>query len=122
MIRKGRLRWRDYQTASGRRPVKQFIDGLTDSEAAAVVAGMKEVATRGLEFARHVRGDIYEIRADVGRRCFRILFAQETRFILLSLSGFPKTSQKTPSDELELAETRLHDWRERGRWRGRQPS
>jgi phage-related protein len=102
--------------------VKQFIDGLTDAEAAAVVAAMKEVATRGLGCARHVQGDIYEIRADVNRRCFRILFAQETKFILLSLSGFPKTSQKTPSHELELAETRLHDWRERGRRRRRQPS
>lgn len=31
-------RWRDYETASGRRPVKDFIAELTDDETAAVVA------------------------------------------------------------------------------------
>jgi putative component of toxin-antitoxin plasmid stabilization module len=70
--------------------VKVFIEKLTDEEAAAVVAGMREVALHGLERARHVRGEIYEVRIDADRRSFRILFAQETRFILLSLSGFPR--------------------------------
>ena len=110
-----RLRWRDYRTSGGARPVKAFIDRLTDEEAAAVAAGMKEVADFGLERARHLRGEIYEVRVTADRRIFRVLFAQETRFILLSLSGFPKGTNKTPPAELDLAETRLTDWRKRGR-------
>jgi phage-related protein len=110
-----RLRWRDYRTSAGARPVKTFIDGLTDEQAAAVVAAMKDVAQNGLVAARHLRGEVYEVRAEAERQAFRILFAQETSFILLSLSGFPKKSQKTPANEIALAESRLADWRRRGR-------
>jgi phage-related protein len=104
---------------AGGRPVKEFIDDLTDEEAAAVVAGMKEVASQGVEHARHLRGEIYEVRAYTARRSFRVLFAQETKFILLSLSGFAKTTQRAPGRELNLAETRLRDWRDRHRRRHR---
>ena len=38
-----RRRWRDYRTAGGRRPVKEFLDGLTDGDAAAIAAAMKDV-------------------------------------------------------------------------------
>ncbi len=110
-----RFRWRDYRTSTGARPVKKFIDGLTDEEAAAVVAAMKEVAVLGLPVARHLRDDIYEVRAESERRSFRLLFAKETKFILLSLNGFAKKTQKTPARELDLAERRLKDWRIRGK-------
>jgi hypothetical protein len=58
-----RHRWRDYSTAAGRRPVKEFIDELSDVDSAAVAAAMKDVAREGLAAARHVRGEIYEVRA-----------------------------------------------------------
>ena len=95
--------WRDYQT-------------FTDDEVAAIVAGMKEVAERGLKAAKHLRGDVYEVRGDAATRSFHVLFATEgrKRHILLSLSAFEKRTQKTPPRELDLAETRLRDWRERG--------
>jgi len=111
---RARLRWRDYRTAKGRRPVKEFLDDLTDEEAAAVVAAMKEVAEFGLERARHLRREIHEVRAFPERRDFRLLFAQEAKFVLLSLSVFSKKTAKTPQKELELAESRLLDWRGRG--------
>jgi hypothetical protein len=38
-----RRRWRDYKTPSGRSPVEEFIDELSDLDAAAVLAGMQEV-------------------------------------------------------------------------------
>ena len=112
-----RLRWRDYRTPAGGRPVKAFIDGLTDEQVAAIVAAMKDVAVNGLAAARHLRGDLYEVRAEAERQAFRILFAQETTFILLSLSGFQKKSAKTPPEQIMLAESRLADWRRRGRAR-----
>jgi phage-related protein len=109
-------RWRDYQTERGRRPVREFLDGLSDLDAAAVSAAMKEVREHGLVTARHLRGDIYEVRVGGDRQSFRILFAQEGEQgqVLLSLSGFSKKTKKTPPDEITLAEKRLRDWRERG--------
>jgi phage-related protein len=121
-------RWRDYRTVVGRRPVKEFLDELADEEVAAIVVVMREVAVRGLAAARHLRSDIYEVRADASTRSFRILFATEGRRgqVLLSLSAFEKRSQRIPRRELELAETRLREWRARGaakrRARGRTPS
>jgi len=93
--------------------VKSFMEDLTDEELAAVVAAMKEVSKLGIGAARHLRGKIYEVRADADRRSFRVLFAQETKFILLSLAGFEKKTQKTPPREIEIAERRLTDWRAR---------
>ena len=110
-----RFRWRDYRSAPGARPVADFIDHLGDEEAAAVLAAMKHVARLGLRCARHLRGEIWEVRVDAAQRSFRLLFAQETKFILLSLSGFVKKTQRTPTTEIALALARLKDWRSRRR-------
>jgi phage-related protein len=109
-------RWRDYRTRAGRRPVKEFIDGLSDIDAAAVVAVMRDVRETGLAAARHLRGDIYEVRADGDRQTYRILFAPEGRRsqVLLALEAFSKKTQKTPPEKIRLAERRLADWRRRG--------
>ena len=111
-----RRQWRDFRTAVGGRPVNDFLETLTDEELAEVVAAMKEVAVEGLSAAKHLRRDLYEVRAEAESRSFRIVFSAEGRFsqVLLSLSGFTKKTQKTPRKELELAETRLADWRARG--------
>lgn len=113
---KERRQWRDYRTPAGGRPVKTFLDQLSDEEAASIVAAMKEVSERGVVAARHLRQEIYEVRADSATRSFRVLLAAEGRFshVLLALSGFEKRTQKTPPRELELAERRLRDWRARG--------
>jgi phage-related protein len=112
-------RWRDYRTAAGRRPVKEFVDELSDVDAAAVVAAMQDVRNEGLAAARHLRGEIYEVRADGDRQTFRILFAPEGRRsqVLLALEGFSKKTQKTPPEKITVAERRLADWRRRGRSR-----
>lgn len=96
--------------------MKAFLDELTDEEVAVIVAGMKDVVERGLVAARHLRDDVYEVRADAAHRSFRLLFATEGRYsqVLLALSVFEKRTQKTPPREFALAEKRLHDWRARG--------
>lgn len=77
---------------------------------------MEEVTSRGLEAARHLAGDIYEVRASGENRAFRILFAKEGQHgqVLLALEGFTKRTQRTPRSEIELALERLRDWRQRG--------
>jgi phage-related protein len=110
-------RWRDYRTAVGGRPIRDFFAGLSDPDAAAVLAAMAAVRTQGLPAARHLRGDVYEVRADGDRQGFRVLFANEGRSgqVLLALEGFSKKTQKTPPETIRLAERRLADWRRRSR-------
>lgn len=110
-------RWRHYETASGRRPVLDFVRELSDTDKAELLAAMKEVRRDGACAARHLRGDLYEVRADGERVIYRLLFALEGERaqILLSLSAFKKKTQTAPPDQIKLAERRLRDWRLRGR-------
>jgi phage-related protein len=112
-----RRRWRFYETPAGRKPVRDFLDGLSGDDLAAVLAAMRDVAHNGLAAARHLRGDIYEVREDGDRQTYRILFAAEGRSgqVLLALEGFTKKTRKTPPTLIDLAERRLTDWRDRAR-------
>ena len=109
--------WRDYRTASGVRPIKDFLLGLPDEDRAAVLEEMEYVREHGTSVARHVRQDIYEVRATYDTKAYRILFACEGRFhhVLLALNGFQKKTQQTPQAHIKLAEQRLVDWRRRGK-------
>ncbi len=84
--------WRDYRTENGMRPVKNFLLTLPDRDRAAVLEEMEYVREHGRSVARHLHGDIYEVRAFYYTNTYRILFACEGRFnhILLALEGFQK--------------------------------
>jgi phage-related protein len=90
---------------------------LSSLERADVVDAMNEVRLEGLKAARHLRGDLYEVRADSGAQSFRVLFAAEGRFkqVLLAVVAFSKKTQRTPPRIIDLASSRLEDWRRRGR-------
>lgn len=109
-------RWRYYKTPAGRVPVREFLDGLNDRDAAAVAFAMVRVRREGLRAARHLRGDVWEVRAAGDRQAFRILFAPEARrgHVLLALEAFSKKSRRTPHRLITLAERRLADWRSPG--------
>jgi phage-related protein len=85
--------------------VKDFIDGLSDEDAAEVVAAMAQVRDEGLSAARHLRGEIYEVRAEGRDVAIRILFASEGKKgrVLLALEGFAKKTRKTPEQLIRLA-------------------
>lgn len=119
MASKVRRRWRDYRTATGRRPVKDFITALNDDDQTEIAAAMKDVTDYGLSMSRHLRGEIYEVRASGTQHEYRVLFVVEgaRSQILLSLEAFSKKTRKTPPAKIELAERRLRDWRRRGRRR-----
>lgn len=97
--------------------MRDFIGGLSDADKAAVLAAMKEVRAAGLTAARHLEGDIYEVRASGDRVIYRILFAPEGERdqILLALEGINKKQQKTPKSAIDLAQRRLREWRRRSR-------
>jgi phage-related protein len=111
-----RRQWRDYRTRSGRRVVREEIMALPTPERAAVTAAMADVAKNGKRAARHLRGEIWEVRAEGADVIYRLLFATEGRYsqVLLGLVFFVKKTQRTPPAQIQLAEQRLADWRSRG--------
>lgn len=117
---RARHRWRHYETAGGQKPIRRFLDRLSEEDAAEIAAAMADVRRNGLHAARHLNGRIYEVRADGRDATYRLLFAQVGNGgrILLALDAFSKKTQKTPARSIALATRRLRDWEERGR-RGR---
>lgn len=115
MARIIRRRWRFYATSSGRRPVREFIDRLPDADAAEIAAAMADVRRNGLVAARHLRGELYEVRVEGIHASYRLVFAEEGAKgqVLLALHAISKKTQKTPPQALALAERRLRDWRHR---------
>jgi len=108
--------WRDYRTAGGARPVHKFLMGLTAAERAEIAAAMREVSRDGLSAAKHLSGDIYEVKADTNDKFFRVLFAAEGEYnqVLLSLEAFAKKTNKTPKPKMDKANDRLKSWRRQG--------
>lgn len=97
--------------------MKEFIDRLSDGDAAAIAGGMRDVVAHGNRVAHHLRGDIYEVRVAGDRRAYRVLHATEGKEdqVLLALEAFSKTTRTTPDRLIRTAERRLADWRRRGR-------
>lgn len=116
-----RRRWRDYATPAGGRPVRDFISALSKDDRAVIAAAMKDVRAHGTQAARHLSGEIFEVRAFARDRGYRILFAEEGRLsqVLLSLHAITKQTQRTRASDIDRATRRLRDRRERGRGRSR---
>ncbi len=104
-----------YRTASGKCPVKEHLDSLTDVQATKIAWVLKLI--RDLDqipskyFKKLVKtDDIWEARVDVGRNTFRLLGFFHGRELIILTNFFQKKSQKTPLKEIRLAEKRKKEY------------
>jgi phage-related protein len=104
-----------YKTASGKVPVKEFLDSLS-SKHAQKVAWVLELIERldqiPVQYFKKLKStdDIWEVRARIGSYSFRILGFIEGDEIIILTNGFSKKSQKTQKKEINLAEQRKADY------------
>jgi phage-related protein len=119
--RRYRRQWRFYRSSAGREPVRDFLDQVSDEDAAAIAAAMKQVRDvgRGHVDVNQLRGEIWQVEIDGKRVIYRLLFAEQGKFsqVLLALEIVNKKWQSAKSRHIQLAERRLSDWRKRGRSR-----
>lgn len=107
-----------YRTSSGKCPVEEFLDTLNDKQVEKVLWVLrliKELEIIPKEYFKKLLNteDIWEIRVKSGNNIFRLLgFFDGNRSIILT-NGFAKKSQKTPKQEITLAEQRKKDYLER---------
>ena len=104
-----------YRTASGKCPIKEYLDSLTDDQATKIAWVLKLI--RELDqiptkyFKKLVKtDDIWEVRVDVGRNTFRLLGFFHGRELIILTNSFQKKSQKTPLKEIRLAEKRKKEY------------
>ena len=104
-----------YKTVSGRCPVEEYLDTLSDTQITKITWVLKlvrETQNISTKFFKKLvnTDDIREVRVSVGKNIFHILgFIQNKELIILT-NSFQKKTQKTPRDEIKLAEKRKKDY------------
>ena len=107
-----------YENSSGQLPVEEFLDSLTDQQARKVTWVMRLVEQLQLvprQYFKKLLGTerIWEVRIQVAGNIFRILGFMDTDNRVVLTNGFAKKSQKTPQQEIALAEQRRQDYYQR---------
>jgi len=109
-----------YRTESGTCPVEDFLDSLSGKQTQKVVWVLRlieelDVVPRQYFQKMFNTDDIWEVRVQFGGNIFRILgfFAGSAELILTN--GFIKKRQKTPRQEIALAERRKKEYLSRQR-------
>lgn len=97
---------RFYQTKTGNEPVREWLKQLEALDRKIVGADIKTVEYGwpiGMPTCRGMGKGLYEVRSNLpGGKIARVLFCiYEEKMILLH--GFIKKTQKTPSQDLDLA-------------------
>ena len=104
-----------YRLPNGQSPIEKFLDSLTGKQAQKVLWALQLIeeleSVPRQYFKKLVDGEgIWEVRIQFGNDIFRLLgfFAGGTLFILTN--GFAKKTQRTPPQEIELANRRKKDY------------
>ena len=105
-----------YKAASGKSPVKDFIDSLSPESAAKFIFIADLLAEYGLNvrepYVKPITGSrkLFEIRIKDRQNIHRIFYFAFTGRRLVLLHGFTKKTDKTPPREIEIAEIRMKDF------------
>ena len=99
-----------YQTDFGDKPVEEFLADLDSGARAKTIRALELLRTQQMvpqKFWKKLVGtNLWEVRVEYAGNVYRVLaaFAKNNRVILLH--GFQKKSQKTPRQDMEIAQQR----------------
>lgn len=106
-----------YTAINGRNPIEEFLDTLNGKQAQKVLWVLKLIedleVVPSQYFKKLVNTDgIWEVRVQYGGDIFRVLgfFDENEASWVVLTNGFAKKTQKTPSQEILLAEQRQRDY------------
>ena len=107
-----------YQTSSGTSPVDEFLDSLSDQHAqkvAWVLRLVERIDRVPEQYLKKLVGtdQLWEIRIQAGGKNFRLLGFFDGPILLILTSGFVKKQQKTPRQEIDLAQRRREEYMQR---------
>ncbi len=104
-----------YTTVSGKCPVKDHLDSLTDNQVTKIawvlklIRELNQVPSKYYKKLKNTK-DIWEVRVDVGKNTFRLLGFLHGRELIILTNSFQKKSQRTPLKEISLAEKRKKEY------------
>ena|SRR2546430_212104 len=99
-----------FQGDFGDKPVEQFLMSLESASRAKVVRTLELLRTQQIvpaKFWKKMSGsDLWEVRTEYAGNIYRILAATAKGNRVILLHGFQKKSQKTPRQDMEIAQQR----------------
>jgi phage-related protein len=110
-----------YVTASGRSPVREFLDELKQSDPddhATVLRGLAKLRDRQYHrepLSKALGGGLFELR-HVGKLNTRVLWFFVKGRRIIAVHGIRNKGQDIPARDLETARDRMRDWQERERF------
>ena len=102
-----------FKTQKGTEPVRDWLRSLPIPERQSIGEDIAYVQYKwpiGKPRVDHLRGDIWEVRSKLPNRIARVLFAVVNGKIIL-LHGFIKKTQQTDPKDIDLAQTRLKEFK-----------
>jgi phage-related protein len=103
-----------FRARSGNEPVREWLKSLTKEQRKTIGEDIAYVQFKwpiGKPRVDHLRGAIWGVRSSLGNRIARTLFAVAGGKMVL-IHGFIKKTQRTPNDDIELAERRFKEWQD----------
>jgi len=107
---------------SGKSPVEDFLRSLSDKERQKiswVLTLVREHQVVPREYFKKLQStdDIWEVRASFSGHAIRLLGFMDGGTLVVLTNGFVKKSQKTPAQEIALAEKRKKEYEKRREYR-----
>lgn len=111
-VRGKKIVGRFYATATGRRPVREWLLGLAKDDRRIIGRDIQKVEfgwPLGMPYCRPLGRGLWEVCSDLpGGRIARVIFCIVASEMVL-LHGFEKKSQKAPMNDIELAMRRKRE-------------
>jgi len=106
-----------YRTVEGFCPVIEFLDSLQSKQAQKVTWVLQLIEQMDrvpvTYFKKLVGTDLWEVRIQTGNNIFRLLGFMDGDDLIILDHGFQKKTQKTPTADIKLAESRRKDYLQR---------
>lgn len=102
---------RYFQTASGREPVREYLDGLQQASLEMVLKDIQHIRDYGLDSSvvtRHLRDKLWEIKTGAGRQQ-RIFYCLVSGPLMILLHACKKQKTGAQREDVELAYKRMKE-------------
>ncbi|MFA5196316.1 MAG: type II toxin-antitoxin system RelE/ParE family toxin [Candidatus Omnitrophota bacterium] len=103
------LEVRFFRTETGNEPVREWLKSLPKEDRKLIGVDIKTIQEGwpvGMPLAKKICNGIWEVRTNLENRISRVLFTLSEGKVIL-LHGFIKKTEKTQSDDLDLAAKRM---------------
>jgi phage-related protein len=111
-----------YTTADGDEPVRDWLASLDQTTQVRFEWSIEQLRIRNVQagepLVKHIEGKIWELRRASSGNIYRLMYFFFTGRQIVFLSGFQKKAQKTPREEIEIAEKRMEDFIRRHEQKG----